>query len=46
VPAGSAVVHHPDKIHYDGAKDEEVTLQITGIGPSGTKLVDESGHAK
>jgi quercetin dioxygenase-like cupin family protein len=46
VPAGSFVVHHPNKIHYDGAKDEEVTLQITGVGPSATKLVDESGQAK
>jgi quercetin dioxygenase-like cupin family protein len=46
VPAGSFVVHHPNKIHYDGAKDEEVTLQISGIGPSGTKLVDESGKPK
>jgi quercetin dioxygenase-like cupin family protein len=44
VSAGSFVVHHPNKIHYDGAKDEEVTLQITGIGPSATKLVDESGQ--
>ena len=46
VPAGSFVVHHPNKIHYDGAKDEEVTLQIIGIGPSGTKLVDEAGQPK
>jgi len=46
VPAGGFVVHHPNKIHYDGAKDEEVTLQISGIGPSATKLVDESGQAK
>jgi len=46
VPAGSFVVHHPEKIHYDGAKDEEVTLQITGVGPSATKLVDESGQLK
>jgi len=46
VPAGSFVLHNPNKIHYDGAKDEEVMLQITGIGPSATKLVDESGHPK
>ena len=46
VPAGSFVVHHPNKIHFDGAKDEEVTLQITGMGPSATKLVDESGAVK
>jgi quercetin dioxygenase-like cupin family protein len=44
VPAGSFVVHHANKIHYDGAKDEEVTLQITGIGPSATTPVDEAGQ--
>jgi quercetin dioxygenase-like cupin family protein len=46
VPAGSFVVHHPNKIHYDGAKDEEVVLQIVGVGPSGTTPVDESGQPK
>src|SRR5438105_2287286 len=30
VPAGSFVVHHANQIHYDGAKDEEVVLQIMG----------------
>ena len=31
---------HPAKAHhYDGAKDEEVILQIVGYGPSGTTLV-------
>ena len=46
VRVGGFVVHHPNKIHYDGAKDEEVTLQITGIGPSATIPVDETGQAK
>jgi hypothetical protein len=46
VPAGSFVVHHPNKIHCDGAKDEEVTLQISGIGPSATSMVDEAGPPK
>ena len=46
VPAGSLVVHHPNKIHYDGAKDEEVMLQIVGVGPSATIPVDESGQPK
>ena len=46
VPAGSLVIHHPNKIHYDGAKDEEVVLQIVGIGPSATIPVDESGQPK
>ena len=43
VPAGSFVVHHPNKIHYDGAKDEEVVLQIVGYGPSGTELMSKDG---
>ena len=46
VPAGSFVIHHPNKIHYDGAKDEEVLLQIIGVGPSATIPVDESGQPK
>ena len=46
VPAGGFVVHHPNKIHYDGAKTEEVTLQISGIGPSATRMVDEAGQPK
>jgi quercetin dioxygenase-like cupin family protein len=43
LPAGSFAVHQPNKIHFDGAKDEEVIVQIVGIGPSGTVLVDASG---
>ena len=46
VPAGSFVVHHPNKIHWDGAKDEEVILQIMGVGPSATVRVDENGKPK
>jgi quercetin dioxygenase-like cupin family protein len=46
VPAGSFVIHHPNKIHFDGAKDGEVELQIIGIGPSATIPVDESGQRK
>ena len=36
VPAGSAAMHYARKVHYDGAKDEEVLVQISGVGPSGT----------
>ena len=43
VPAGSTVVHHPNQIHWDGAKDEEAVVQIMGVGPSATIRVDESG---
>jgi len=46
VPAGGFVVHHPNQIHWDGAKDDEVIVQIMGIGPSATIRVDESGKPK
>ena len=46
VPAGSYVVHHANQIHWDGAKDEEVILQIMGVGPSATIRVDESGQPR
>jgi len=46
VHAGSFVVHHPNQIHWDGAKDEEAVVQITGVGPSATIRVDESGRPK
>jgi hypothetical protein len=32
---------HPAKAHhYDGAKDEQVIVQLVGYGPSGTTLVN------
>jgi quercetin dioxygenase-like cupin family protein len=46
LPAGSFVVHYPNQIHYDGAKDEEVIVQISGVGTNGTTLVDEAGKPK
>jgi len=46
VPAGGFVVHHPNKIHWDGAKDEEAIVQIWGIGPGTTTRVDETGKPK
>jgi len=33
-PAGSYVVHHANKVHYDGAKNEEVIIQVSGMGPA------------
>jgi hypothetical protein len=39
VSAGGFAIHAPHEVHYDGAKDEEVIVQITGIGPSGTVVV-------
>ena len=40
VPAGSFVTHFSHEVHYDGARDEEVIVQISGIGPSATNRVD------
>jgi hypothetical protein len=34
VPAGSFVTHVGKQIHYDGAKDGDVVLQIVGEGPA------------
>jgi len=42
---GSYMKHPAKAHHYDGAKDEEVVVQIVGYGPSGTTLVHpEQGH--
>lgn len=34
VPACSYVIHYANKIHYDGAKDEEAVIQVWGMGPA------------
>ena len=46
IPAGAFAIHGPGKVHYDGAKDEEVIVQITGMGPSGTNVVSPGGAKK
>jgi quercetin dioxygenase-like cupin family protein len=33
VPAGSFVTHYANEVHYDGAKDADTVLEITGMGP-------------
>jgi quercetin dioxygenase-like cupin family protein len=33
LPAGSFMLHPAGAVHYDGAKDEEVIVEIKGIGP-------------
>jgi len=33
LPTGSFMLHPAGKIHYDGAMDEEVIVEIKGIGP-------------
>ena len=43
VGAGGVVIHYAGEVHYDGAKDEEVWVLITGIGPSaGTQVEPEN----
>ena len=37
--AGSFMMHPAKAHHYDGARDEEVVVQIIGMGPSNTTLV-------
>ncbi len=34
MPAGSVVTHYGKQIHWDGAKDGEVLLEIVGQGPA------------
>ncbi len=33
LPAGTVVTHFAKQLHYDGAKDDWVTLEIVGEGP-------------
>ena len=40
-PAGSFFAEPPKAAHFAWAKDSEVILQITGIGPSGVTMVDQ-----
>jgi quercetin dioxygenase-like cupin family protein len=43
--AGSFMKHPGGGHHFDGAKDEEVILQLMGVGPSGTTMLHpEDGH--
>lgn len=34
MPAGTFVTHFGKEVHYDGAKDGDVILQIVGMGPA------------
>jgi quercetin dioxygenase-like cupin family protein len=49
LPAGSFMKHPAKAVHFDGAKDEEVIVQIAGQGPSSTTWLYPSetgfGHA-
>jgi hypothetical protein len=33
------MLHPAGEAHFDGAKDEEVVVQLIGVGPSGTKFI-------
>ena len=39
---GSFVFHPANANHYDGAKDEEVVVQIIGMGPVTTTMLDST----
>lgn len=41
MPAGSFVTHYGKQIHYDGAKEGEVLLQIVGMGPADSKAAEQ-----
>jgi quercetin dioxygenase-like cupin family protein len=43
--AGGFMKHPAGGHHFDGAKDEEVILQLIGYGPGGTTMIHpEDGH--
>jgi quercetin dioxygenase-like cupin family protein len=41
MPAGTFVKHFGKQVHYDGAKDEETVLLITGEGPATSTPAEE-----
>ena len=43
VKVGGFMLHPAGLHHYDGAKNEEVIVQIVGMGPVKTTDVDEKG---
>ncbi len=40
LPAGSFMLHPAGAVHYDGAKDEPVIVEIRGMGPVSTDYID------
>ena len=42
MPAGSFVTHFGRQVHWDGAKDEEAILVISGEGPATSTRVEEA----
>ena len=41
VPQGSFGIDFANKVHWDGAKDEEVMLIVIGLGPIDSQLAEE-----
>lgn len=41
VPTGSFVTHYAKEVHYDGAKDGDVVLEIVGMGPETPTLAED-----
>lgn len=41
MPTGTFAVHYGKQVHYDGAKDEDVVLEIVGDGPATQTLVEQ-----
>ncbi len=41
MPAGSFVTHFAKQVHWDGAKDEDTILLITGEGPATSTAAEE-----
>jgi hypothetical protein len=40
-PAGTFVTHFGKQVHYDGSKEEEVILLITGEGPATSTRIEQ-----
>ena len=41
--AGGYMMHPSGAVHWDGTREDEAVIQITGMGPVSTDLVDPSG---
>jgi quercetin dioxygenase-like cupin family protein len=41
VPSGSFVTHYAKEVHYDGAREGDVILQIVGMGPETATPAEE-----
>ncbi len=41
MPEGSFAIDKANQVHWDGSKDEELILLVTGIGPMKTVTVPE-----